>query len=230
MNAIASPAAEGQHDRVTFEELGDLPYADALRAYDGPWKPAETYDAIHVDGGTVTAIEAARARFLECAFTRVTVDGGTLRRARLSDVWLREARLVAVDLAESEWLDATLLDCVLAGTEAYGSDLRRVVFRGGKLDAVNFRDAALTDVRFENCVLRGVDLSAATLERVSFPGCRLSEVDLTGVALKKVDLRGAELDLVGGHESLRGAVITTVQLLDLAPALARSLGITVRDD
>ncbi|HZB28579.1 MAG TPA: pentapeptide repeat-containing protein [Streptosporangiaceae bacterium] len=215
---------------MTFEELGDLPYADALRAYDGPWKPAETYDAIHVDGGTVTAIEAARARFLECAFTRVTVDGGTLRRARLSDVWLREARLVAVDLAESEWLDATLLDCVLAGTEAYGSDLRRVVFRGGKLDAVNFRDAALTDVRFENCVLRGVDLSAATLERVSFPGCRLSEVDLTGVALKKVDLRGAELDLVGGHESLRGAVITTVQLLDLAPALARSLGITVRDD
>jgi len=176
--------------RVILEELGDLPYADALRAYDGPWKPDETYDAIHVDGGAVAAMDAAHARFLECAFTRVTFDGGTLRRTRLSDVWLREARLVAVDLAESEWLDATFLDCVL----------------------------------------RGVDLSSATLERVSFPGCRLSEVELTGVTLKKVDLRGAELDIVGGHESLRGAVISTVQLLDLAPALARSLGITVRDD
>jgi uncharacterized protein YjbI with pentapeptide repeats len=222
--------ARVQHGRVILEELGDLPYADALRAYDGPWKPDETYDAIHVDGGTVAAMEAAHARFLECAFTRVTFDGGTMRRTRLNEVWLREARLVAVDLAESEWLDATLIDCVLAGTEAYGADLRRVVFRGGKLDAVNFRDATLTDVRFENCVLRGVDLSSATLERVSFPGCRFSEVELTGVTLKKVDLRGAELDIVGGHESLRGAIITTVQLIDLAPALARSLGITVRDD
>jgi uncharacterized protein YjbI with pentapeptide repeats len=215
---------------MILEELGDLPYADALRAYDGPWRPDETYDAIHVDGGTIAAMEAAHARFLECAFTRVTLDGGTLRRARLSDVWLRETRLVAVDLAESEWLDATFLDCVLAGAEVYGADLRRVVFRGGKLDAVNFRDAALTDVRFENCVLRGVDLSAATLERVSFPGCRLSEVELTGVTLTKVDLRGAELDIVGGHESLRGAIIGTTQLIDLAPALARSLGIAVRDD
>ncbi|HEU5159569.1 MAG TPA: pentapeptide repeat-containing protein [Streptosporangiaceae bacterium] len=214
---------------MIIETLGDLPYADVLRAYDGPWRPDETYDAIHVDGGTVAAPDAAHARFLECAFTQVTFDGGTARRARLSDVWLREVRMIAVDLAETEWLDATLLDCVLAGTEAYGADLRRVVFRGGKLDSVNFRDATLTDVRFENCVLRDVDLGGATLERVRFPGCRLSEVELTGVTLTKVDLRGAELDIVGGHESLRGATISTAQLIDLAPALARSLGITVRD-
>jgi uncharacterized protein YjbI with pentapeptide repeats len=217
-------------DGVIIEEIGDLPYADALRAYDGPWKPDETYDAIHVDGGTVEAMDAAHARFLECAFTQVTFDGGTARRARLSDVWLREARLVAVDLAESEWLDATLIDCVLAGAEAYGAELRRVVFRGGKLDSVNFREATLADVRFENCVLRGVDFSAAELSRVSFPGCRLSEVELTRVTLSKVDLRGAELGIVAGHESLRGAVISTAQLVDLAPALAQSIGITVRDD
>lgn len=215
---------------MILEELGDLPYAAALRAYDGPWESDATYDAIHVDGGTVATMDAAHARFIECAFTRVTVEGGTLRRARLSDVWLREARLVAVDLAESEWLDATFLDCVLAGTEAYGADLRRVVFRGGKFDAVNLRGATLTDVRFENCVLRGADLSSATLERVSFPGCRLTEVELTGVTLSKVDLRGAELGIVGGHESLRGAILGTAQLIDLAPALAASLGITVRDD
>jgi uncharacterized protein YjbI with pentapeptide repeats len=214
---------------VIPEELGDLPYADVLQTYDGPWTAGETYDAIHVDGGTVEAMDGGHARFLECAFTQVTFDGGALRRARLSDVWLREARLVATDLAESEWVDATFLDCVLAGTEAFGAEVRRAVFRGCKLDSVNFREATLADVRFENCVLRGVDFGGAGLEQVSFPGCRLSEVELTGVTLKKADLRGAELGIIGGHESLRGAIITTPQLIDLAPALARSLGIKVSD-
>jgi len=215
---------------VIAEELSHLPYADVLRAYDGPWKPDETYDTIHVDGGTVEGMDAAHARFLECAFTQVTFDGGILRRARMNDVWLHETRLVAPDLAESEWLDATLIDCVLAGAEMYGAELRRVVFRGCKLDSVNFREAALTDVRFENCVLRGADFAAAELVRVSFPGCRLSEVELARVTMTKVDLRGAELGIVGGHESLRGAIVSTPQLLDLAPAIAQSLGITVSDD
>jgi uncharacterized protein YjbI with pentapeptide repeats len=215
---------------VIVEELSDLPYADALQAHDGTWGPGLTYDTVHVDGGTAEDVDAAHARFIECAFTRFTFDGGSLRRARLADVWLHETRLVATDLAETEWLDATLLDCVLAGTAAYGAQLRRVAVRGGKLDSVNFRDAALTEVRFENCALRRVDFAGAALDRVSFSGCRLAEVDLTGATLKKLDLRGAaELGIIGDHASLRGAIITTAQLIDLAPALAQSLGITVTD-
>lgn len=219
---------------MTCAELADLPYADALTAYDGPWRPDETYDTVHVDGGAleggaVKNIDAGQARFLECAFTQVTLDGGSLRRARLNDVWLCETRLVATDLAEGEWLDVTFLDGVVAGSEAYGAELRRVVFRGCKLDSLNFREAALTDVRFENCVLRGVDFGGAQLTRVAFPGCRLSETDLSGVTLTKVDLRGAELGITGGLESLRGAVVSTAQLIDLAPFIAQSIGLTVKD-
>jgi hypothetical protein len=44
-----------------------------------------------------------------------------------------------------------------------------------------------------------------------------------------VDLRGAELGITAGYESLRGATISTVQLVGLAPLLARQLGITVAD-
>jgi hypothetical protein len=44
-----------------------------------------------------------------------------------------------------------------------------------------------------------------------------------------VDLRGAELGISGGYESLRGAVIDSVQLVGLAPLLARHLGIVVLD-
>jgi uncharacterized protein YjbI with pentapeptide repeats len=166
---------------------------------------------------------------MECAFTQVTFDGGSLRRSRLSEVWLRDVRLVATDLAESDWLDAAFVSTVIAGAQAYNSNLRRVSFRGCKIDSVNFRSATLVDVVFDDCLLRDVDFAGATLERTRFPGSRLSGVDFTKATLKKADLRGADLDISAGYDSLRGAIIDTAQLIDLAPTFAQVLGITVKD-
>jgi uncharacterized protein YjbI with pentapeptide repeats len=75
-----------------------------------------------------------------------------------------------------------------------------------------------------------VDLGGAKLNGVSFPGSALERIRLGKAVLKRTDLRGATvLDLAEGYESLRGAVIDTGQLLELAPALAVTLGITVKD-
>jgi hypothetical protein len=49
------------------------------------------------------------------------------------------------------------------------------------------------------------------------------------VTCTKVDLRGAELGITAGYESLRGATIDSVQLVALAPLLAHHLGITITD-
>ena len=83
---------------------------------------------------------------------------------------------------------------------------------------------------FDRCELMEVDFGEATLTNLRFPGSRLRRMRFAGAALKKVDLTGAtELDVAGGIESLRGAIIDSVQLIDLAPALAVTLGITVKD-
>jgi hypothetical protein len=58
----------------------------------------------------------------------------------------------------------------------------------------------------------------------------VERIRLGRATLKRADLRGATLlDLADGYESLRGAVISTGQLLELAPALAATIGITVKD-
>ncbi|MGH3392204.1 MAG: pentapeptide repeat-containing protein [Actinomadura sp.] len=209
-------------------ELSELPFATALVAHDGTWGH-DAYDTVHFEAGTVADADGVGARFLECAFTQVTFDGGRLRGASFNDVWLREVRLVGSDLRETDWLDATVAASVIAGVQAYGSELRRVTFRGCKLDSVNLRDCTLTDVTFADCLLGDVDLRGARLTRVAFPGSRLSRVDISAATLDKVDLRGAELGLTITPESLRGAVVTTAQLLDIAPALAEGLGILVED-
>ena len=208
-------------------ELADLPYAAMLTPHSGGLAADGKYDTVQFSELTFDEQSAANATFLECAFTQVSFQGGQLRRSRFSDVWLRDVRLTGTDLAETSWLDATIIGGVVAGVSAFGAQLRRVAFHGCKLDSVNFRGALLTEVSFHECLLRHVDFSGAKLTRTVFTESRLNESDFTGVTLDQVDLRGAELGLTIGPGSLRGAIITTAQLMDIAPLIAENLGIAV---
>jgi len=222
--------------------VDELPFAAELQAFPeagqagGSLEPEGYYDRVLFAGAQFTEADAADGRFLECAFTGGSgFDGGRLRRARLSEVWFGETRLVAVDMAEVSLTDTWFSGCVLAGVQAYSCVARRVLLRGCKLDSVNFRDAKLTDVVFEDCVLRDVDFGSATLLRARFPGSQLTSVDLSRASCRDVDLRGARLGtadvpgIKGGYDSLGGITIDLPQLMTIAPLLARQLGIVVAD-
>ncbi|GAA2241160.1 MULTISPECIES: pentapeptide repeat-containing protein [Kitasatospora] len=213
-----------------YEQLSDLPYGHLLRPHTGPLRGDERYDTVHFDGGCYQDQAAGGASFLECAFTGVEFSGVKFRQAGFNEVWVQGSRWVAVAVPESEWQDSELLGTVLAGVSAYGSALRRVVFRRCKLESVNLRGAVLRDVLFEDCLLRDVDFGEARLTDVSFPGSTLEEVRFGSAQLRQVDLRGAvRLGLADGPDGLRGALISTTQLFELAPQFAQALGITVKD-
>jgi uncharacterized protein YjbI with pentapeptide repeats len=214
---------------VHWNELADLPFAAALRPGPGNLAPAEDYDSAHFDQLDLTGPDASGSRFLDCAFTRVSIQDGRLRRARFADVWLRDVRLMSTTLAETSWVDAAVIGSAAAGVEAYGAQLRRVSLRGCKLDSVNFREAALVDVTFDNCVLRDVDFAGATLTRTAFRGSQLTTTNFARVTLDQVDLRGAELGITIDPGCLRGAIVTTAQLAEIAPLLAESIGLIVTD-
>jgi uncharacterized protein YjbI with pentapeptide repeats len=209
------------------QELADLPFASVLRTHDGGLEPEGDYDGLHFDRRTFAEEEAGHARFLECAFTGAALEGGRFNRARFQDVWIRDTRMVAVEIVESDWQDSAVLASVLAGVQAYNAIFRRVTFQNCKLDSVNFRGATLVDVTFADCILRDVDFSMAKLTRTAFPGSRLTETRLTKATFDKVDLRGAQIGIADGVESLRGAIIDSSQLIDLAPLLAQCIGLTV---
>jgi uncharacterized protein YjbI with pentapeptide repeats len=211
-------------------ELSDLPYAAALIPFSaGGLAAGEDYDGCHFDGLAFADAEIGGSRFMECAFSDVTFEGLRGRKSRFSEVWLRDVRLLSADLADSSWLDVTFVGCAAAGVQAFGASLRRVTFHECKLDSVNFRTAVLAEVTFENCLVRDVDFGSATVKRARFPGSTLTRADFSRATLEKVDLRGAELDITAGFESLRGAIISTPQLMSMAPTLAHQLGIQVKD-
>jgi uncharacterized protein YjbI with pentapeptide repeats len=215
---------------MDWQDVGDLPFAAALEPHAGGLAPGTEYDGVHFDQLSLDEPHAASSQFIECAITGVSFQGGRLPKARFRDVLLRDVRLIATSLAESRWTDVAVAESIAAGAEVFGAELLRVTFRGCKLDSVNFRGSLLTEVTFAGCELRDVDFGGATLVRASFPGSRLARTDLTNVHLEATDLRGAELGLIIGPDSLRGAIVSTGQLVYLAPVLAETMGITVSDD
>jgi uncharacterized protein YjbI with pentapeptide repeats len=210
-------------------ELADLPYASDLEPHRGGLDPHADYELAHFDQLSLEDPTAPSARFMECAVTGVTFQQGQLRRARFTNVFFRDVRMVTTGLAETNWQDVTFAATAIAGAEAYAARVRAVTFRDCKLDAVNFRDATLTDVVFDGCLLREVDFGAATLTRVMFTNSRLAGTDFSRVTLAEVDLRGAELGITITPDSLRGAIISNAQLMAAAPLLAETLGIVVSD-
>ncbi|MET8167808.1 pentapeptide repeat-containing protein [Streptomyces sp. NPDC005329] len=194
----------------------------------GELEPDGDYDGVELRELDLAGQDGGGARFMDCALTGCALDETRLRHTRFLDSVLSGIRGVGTDLAEATLRDVELLDARLGGTQLYGAVLERVVIRGGKIDYLNLRQARLRDVVFESCVLVEPDFAGARLERVEFVDCTLKSADFTSATLADVDLRGAvELGLAGGVDRLSGAMISSAQLLDLAPVLAAELGIRV---
>ncbi|MCE1174048.1 MAG: pentapeptide repeat-containing protein [Propionibacteriales bacterium] len=140
---------------------------------------------------------------------------------------LERLDVVALSAPNAGWTNSEFSGSRIGSIEAYDASLRQVSFTGCKLGYVNLRGAEVSDVAFTDCVIEDLDLSRAQASRVSLAGCRITRLELANSKLRDVDLRGATLGDVVTPDGLRGATVSTDQLLDLAPILAARLGLVV---
>lgn len=190
-------------------------------------RPDDLVDGETFDGFTLDDAQAPGVRLVECGLRSGTVTGGDLGASVWRGTRLEGVRLVGTGLARSQWTEVELSGCALSGCELYGAHLKRVRFSDCVLDSVNLRGAVLREVTFTDCQVRDLDLGSAQLDDVRWPGSRILRLDLSQARLSRVDLRTADVDIARGLDRLRGAIVDHVQLLDLAPALAAYLGLTV---
>lgn len=106
-------------------------------------------------------------------------------------------------------------------------DLTDVTFRDCVLQNLDLRRATVSDLLIEDGVIEDLDLSEARATRIALKDVRVGRLTLAGSVLRDVDLRGADLRSVGPVTGLRGAVVSSLQLDALAPAIAEELGLRV---
>jgi len=168
-------------------------------------------------------------------FARVRFDGAQLGGSRMRGVSLRDVVAKRVEGSNADWSGASMTrvewdDARLTGMQFAEANLRDVTFRNCKLDLANFRMATLSHVTFEGCVLDESDFAESRLEYTRFSACQLRAGDFQKARLSCVDFRGSELEPRSSVLGLKGAIVSPLQLMELSAALAREVGIEVRED
>jgi uncharacterized protein YjbI with pentapeptide repeats len=174
--------------------------------------------------------DAGDARFLECRLSRCGLDGTSLRRARILESLLADLHGATLDLADSTWRDSFMAGGRLGAVDLVGATWTGIRIRDCHVGFLNLAGAQLEDVTFERCDIGTLDLRTATLDTIAFVDSSLDELNVSGATLARVDLSGARLRSLVGVESLRGAIVSHTQLVDLAPLLAAQLGLEIHRD
>lgn len=178
-------------------------------------------------GGDVTGSDFRGASLVECVWEDARLTEGDLSGLTVAESRLSRLNIPHLQAPRSGWRDVLLEHSRIGVAELYDSVLSGVKLASGKFDLINLRGAELRDVLIEDCTLAELDLTQGSAQRVALRGTRVETLVLTGLRAQHLDLTGAEIGRIVGLEGLRGAVVSSQQLLELAPALAEHLGLEV---
>ncbi len=217
----------GRRRSVDWAALAELPLPDLEAASADQLEAGRRHDGLAFSD--LSDLPADEAVFLDCRFSGGDIDAGRLRRSRLNTCLVEDLRVSELDASGSTWSEVVLRDCRIGALVASDTGLSDLTVQGARLDYVNLRMAKLARVQFLSCGIGELDLGAAELRNVRFVDCELATLGVRGARLSEVDLRRAEIGAVEGIGDLAGAVISPAQLVQLAPALAAHVGISVAD-
>ena len=158
------------------------------------------------------------------------MTGCELEQLRLTDVVLVECELSVAMLAKATMTRVRFERCRMSGLYAPEATLTDVALVDCKLDEADLRMSRWQRVTAAECDLHDAVLTAARLSACRLLHCQLRHADVTGARLSDVALHGSALDDIRGANSLRGAVVSSDQLMPLSLALFHAVGIKVDDD
>ena len=160
---------------------------------------------------------------------QVLLTGTQLPELHATDLRLTGCELSGALLSSASLLRAELRNCRLTGVILSDARLRHVRFVECRLEEANLRFSRLENVVFEECSLAAADLTGAELEAVEFQRCDMQGAELHQAKVVSARLAGCRLEGLKGATRLRGAVITSDELIAVSQGLLAELGITVED-
>ncbi|MER8024468.1 pentapeptide repeat-containing protein [Glutamicibacter protophormiae] len=170
-------------------------------------------------------IAADDVRFEQCEFSGLNADRFSLCNARVLQSELNQVSAPVLAAAGVRLDEVRISHSRFGSADLAESSVDSLLVENCKFGWLNLRGATLRDVEFRDCQFDELDLG--TLQRVRFTRSRTKVLAAHQAKLSSVDLTGLEFDMVDGVTGLRGAQVTQLQLMSLAPQLADHLGIKI---
>lgn len=193
-----------------------------------PAIPARGADLIAASLALTGVVDLAHATLEQCTVT-ADADAVDLTGATILDVELTGARIASLRMRNAGVRRLRIVGGRLGTLDLSEATVAELELRDVHVDYLDLGAARATDVDVADCVIRTLDMPRAQLTRIRFTGTRSDEVDPRGMTAVDVDLRGLDALAYLDAQSLRGTTLTSFQVQQLAPVLAASAGIRVRD-
>lgn len=221
----------GRRHPLTQPSPPDLP-ADLPAAGPGEHDLADgdVYEMLAFEDVDWSDREAVGVEVEACTFADVNIS-----RTRLKRVVIRDARFDRCDLANLHAHDGSFVRVAIAASRMTGlswldNHLREVSIDGCRMDLSSFRASTFDNVVFTDCRMEQADFGDADLRGARFEGCDLSGAQFSGARMTGTRFTRCDLTGIAGVTSMRGAFITSTDVVALAAILAGALGITIEDD
>lgn len=211
---------------ISSPRLPKLP--QQLGVWDGEVEAQLELDGALLTGADLAACEriyADASKFEKCIFT-----GANLNAFVATDVVFSRAEAAAMRGYKANLLRVQVSDSRFSGAEFAEGQFEDCHFKNVKFDEAGFRFASFKRVVFEDCVLQQADFTNAKFSHVVFRGCELEGASFVSVDCSHVDVSTENLTECKGITGLKGATISELQLIQLAPLFASELGFHIKTD
>lgn len=176
----------------------------------------------------VNQVDAIDTKIFNSKISGCTILDSNFQGSRWRDVVVESTNLSTTKNSDCIISRVKFDSCRLQGIDFNVSELSDVVFINCNLDLSNFRRAKLRRIKFENCSLVDADFMSCGLRDIIFDGFDLEQANFDESIKKDVDMSNSQIINIKNIGSLKGVTIDSMQLISLAPELARILGIKVK--
>lgn len=175
--------------------------------------------------GTAAGSDWDHVDLSSCALDSAVLAGARLTACTWQDVACSLTDLHGLDADRLRGTRLLLTGCRLSGATFTAAELVDLDLAQVRAPDLAIRMSRVRRARFTECSLTGLDLTESEFTDVVFDSCDLTGSTFQGARLAAVVFRGCRLTEVAGVTGLRGARIDSRSLDELAPSLARGLGI-----
>ncbi len=166
--------------------------------------------------------------FERVTLSRVSLNCSVFSEMHLQDVLIEECDLTRASFERCAFSRVTFRECRLDGVEFAATMTSDLLFERSSLKNSSFRFERLGAL-FNECNLQEADFTEADLSGSRMTGCELRAAQMFKANTQGLDLRTNNVSGIQSIDHLKGAIVDSYQLLDLATAMAKRIGIVVEE-